>query len=98
MALKLLMQPAALSHGSKLWPSGLALPFVCAFIFSYTKPFSRYNRHKIRPEQNSKPLVKQRCRLGGAEAAAVAAAPPGLSQLLRQPPNDVQVVSQRVFW
>jgi hypothetical protein len=69
---------------------------VCA-LFNHIQTFSALER-KQKPKRNSKRSIKQRCRLGGVEATAAAAAPPGLSQTLRWPPNDVEGVLWGVFW
>jgi len=73
-------------------------PSYVLFLFSHIQNHSHARTvTKSDQKENSKRHVKQRCRLGGAEAAAVAAAPPGLSQLRWQPPNDVEGVFCGVF-
>jgi hypothetical protein len=61
--------------------------FPRTFHSSYTNICSTRNGTKAKPKQSTNRSMnealtkhKQGCRLGGAEATAVAAAPPGLSQ------------------
>ena len=69
-------------------------PSYVLFLFSHIQNHSHARTvTKSDQNENSKRPVKQRCCLGGAEAA-----PPGLSPLRRHPPNDVEGVLWGVFW